>query len=239
MTHDLTPPAGHRAATASCVSAPRLDNLAPCCAGVAALLGRGRGPTAPTPRPGARALRPRGGRQRRPTAAPQSTLLPARARADRARRAAATARTSCGRWPASSCASADMAHATHPNYADRHEPQHQIAVNGGPVLKVNATCATPPTPAAPPRSRRPASRPACRCSASSTAPTCPAARPSARSPRPASASPPSTSVRPARDALRRELCGRRPRDYTAALAAFLARHAEGAVNATHTRRSSR
>lgn len=35
-------------------------------------------------------------------------------------------------------ASGDMAHATHPNYPERHEPQHLIAVNGGPVLKVNA-----------------------------------------------------------------------------------------------------
>ena len=34
-------------------------------------------------------------------------------------------------------ASGDMAHATHPNYADRHEPQHQIAIDGGPVLKIN------------------------------------------------------------------------------------------------------
>ncbi|WP_411285043.1 M18 family aminopeptidase [Lapillicoccus sp.] len=35
-------------------------------------------------------------------------------------------------------ASGDMAHATHPNYADRHESQHQVALNAGPVLKVNA-----------------------------------------------------------------------------------------------------
>ena len=34
-------------------------------------------------------------------------------------------------------ASGDMGHATHPNYADRHEPLHHIAVNAGPVLKVN------------------------------------------------------------------------------------------------------
>lgn len=34
--------------------------------------------------------------------------------------------------------SADMTHATHPNYADRHEPNHQIALGGGPVVKVSA-----------------------------------------------------------------------------------------------------
>ncbi|NLG45033.1 M18 family aminopeptidase [Gordonia sp. (in: high G+C Gram-positive bacteria)] len=38
---------------------------------------------------------------------------------------------------ASVCVSGDMAHATHPNYPDRHEPSHRIVVNGGPVLKVN------------------------------------------------------------------------------------------------------
>lgn len=37
----------------------------------------------------------------------------------------------------SACASGDMAHATHPNYPERHEPSHPIAINGGPVLKVN------------------------------------------------------------------------------------------------------
>ncbi len=39
---------------------------------------------------------------------------------------------------ASLCCSADMAHGTHPNYPDRHEPGHLITLNGGPVLKVNS-----------------------------------------------------------------------------------------------------
>jgi aspartyl aminopeptidase len=37
----------------------------------------------------------------------------------------------------SACVSADMAHATHPNYAERHDPAHPIELNGGPVVKVN------------------------------------------------------------------------------------------------------
>src|SRR5690606_3015147 len=33
--------------------------------------------------------------------------------------------------------SADMAHATHPNYAERHEPGHWIGLGEGPVVKTN------------------------------------------------------------------------------------------------------
>jgi len=35
--------------------------------------------------------------------------------------------------------SADNAHATHPNYADKHDAQHLIHINQGPVIKYNAS----------------------------------------------------------------------------------------------------
>lgn len=43
-------------------------------------------------------------------------------------------RSLAGSW----CASVDGAHATHPNYPERHEPQHQVHLDGGPVVKRNA-----------------------------------------------------------------------------------------------------
>lgn len=36
------------------------------------------------------------------------------------------------------CASVDMAHATHPNHPERHDPAHHVRVNAGPGVKINA-----------------------------------------------------------------------------------------------------
>lgn len=38
---------------------------------------------------------------------------------------------------ASVCVSSDMAHAIHPNYREKYEPDHWVALNGGPAIKLN------------------------------------------------------------------------------------------------------
>jgi aspartyl aminopeptidase len=38
----------------------------------------------------------------------------------------------------SSCVSADNAHAVHPSYRERHDPEHQPIVNEGPAIKLNS-----------------------------------------------------------------------------------------------------
>jgi aspartyl aminopeptidase len=38
----------------------------------------------------------------------------------------------------STCVSADNAHAVHPNYRERHDPDHQPIVNEGPAIKLNS-----------------------------------------------------------------------------------------------------
>jgi aspartyl aminopeptidase len=139
MAHDLTP-SSLAGADDELISAPRLDNLCSSWAGLDALL----------------AVTGRGGADGADGAAiPVLVLFDHEEIGSTSERGAASSllptlleRISSGlggtredlfRARAGSvCASADMAHATHPNYADRHEPGHHIALNGGPVLKVNS-----------------------------------------------------------------------------------------------------
>lgn len=134
MTHDLTP-SRRISRERSLIAAPRLDNLATSYAGVRALIAAvDQRPAAPATQVLALfdheevgSMSERGAfSSLLPTVLERIVALAGGDRDDFLRALAGTV-----------IASGDMAHATHPNYADRHEPQHQIAVNGGPVLKVN------------------------------------------------------------------------------------------------------
>ncbi|CDO07321.1 M18 family aminopeptidase [Mycolicibacterium cosmeticum] len=129
MTHDLAPSA-ITGAGREFVSAPRLDNQVTCHAGLEALLA-----AEPESHIPVLALFDHEEVGSQSDHGAQSELLltvlerivlaSGQDRQDFLRRCAE-----------SMIASGDMAHATHPNYPDRHEPGHLIAVNAGPVLKV-------------------------------------------------------------------------------------------------------
>ncbi len=137
MTHDLTPsrPLGR---DGEFLAAPRLDNQATCHAGTSALISIAGGTADRTPGPiPVLALFDHeevgSGSER----GAQSSLLTATL--ERVVAAAGGDRTDYLRAMASTVVgSADMAHATHPNYPERHDPQHPVQLNGGPVLKINA-----------------------------------------------------------------------------------------------------
>jgi aspartyl aminopeptidase len=132
MTHDLNP-STLIGLDRDMVSAPRLDNQATCYAGLEAFLA--------TSESGARGHLPvlalfdheevgstsdHGAQSELLlTVLERITLAAGGGREDFLRR-----------LPNSMVASGDMAHATHPNYPERHEPGHLIEVNAGPVLKV-------------------------------------------------------------------------------------------------------
>lgn len=131
MTHDLTP-AAVIGADGDLLSAPRLDNQASCYAGLEALLAVERaGAYLPV-----LVLFDHEEVGSSSDHGAQSDLLGTVL--ERIVLAAGGSREDyLRRRPASLLASADMAHATHPNYPERHEPGHPIAVNAGPVLKVH------------------------------------------------------------------------------------------------------
>lgn len=146
MTHDLTP-ARRVGLAGDLIAAGRLDNLASCHAAICAL--------APQP-PG----EPSAGAAPEVAGAPAGLPIPVVALFDHEEVGSTTDRGAASPmllsvlerlvtarggtredlWRALAdtvVVSADMAHAIHPNYPDRHDPNHQPKVNGGPVLKVN------------------------------------------------------------------------------------------------------
>jgi aspartyl aminopeptidase len=135
MTYDVVP-ASRIGIAEEFISAARLDNLASCHAGLCALT------QAAGPHPATRMAvfydhEEVGSRSAHGAAGPflSDTL---------SRIAAAT-----GAGPQdlaraldrSFLVSADMAHAVHPNYSDRHEPGHKPVVGKGPVIKTNVNLA--------------------------------------------------------------------------------------------------
>jgi aspartyl aminopeptidase len=129
MTHDLTP-SRLVGAGSELLSAPRLDNQATCYAGLEGFLAAE--PSGYTP---VLALFDHEEVGSQSDHGAQSDLLVTVL--ERITLAAGGGREEfLRRLPGSMVASGDMAHATHPNYPDRHEPGHLIEVNAGPVLKV-------------------------------------------------------------------------------------------------------
>ncbi|MFF0492986.1 M18 family aminopeptidase [Nocardia sp. NPDC004068] len=132
MTHDLSP-SRLVGRDLDLVSAPRLDNQGTCYAGLQAFLAAAESAGAVTPVLAMFDHEEVGSQSERGA---QSDLLPAVL--ERIVLARGGGRSEyLAALAGSVCASGDMAHATHPNYPERHEPLHRIRVNGGPVLKVN------------------------------------------------------------------------------------------------------
>jgi aspartyl aminopeptidase len=131
MTHDAQPSA-LIGVEAELVSAPRLDNQVTCFAGTRALLAA---PPTPNVRPVVAlfdheevgSTSERGAQSDLLATVLERIVMAAGGTRDDYHRAIA----------ASVCASGDMAHATHPNHVERHEPLHHIAIGGGPVLKLH------------------------------------------------------------------------------------------------------
>lgn len=132
MTHDLAP-STLVGRDNDLVSAPRLDNQGTCYAGLQAFLAAVDEPGAATPVLVMFDHEEVGSQSDRGA---QSDLLPAVLERIVLARGGGRA-DYLAALAGSVVASGDMAHATHPNYPDRHEPAHRIEVGGGPVLKVN------------------------------------------------------------------------------------------------------
>lgn len=131
MLHDLHPPtvAGH---DVSLVASPRIDNLLSCWAAVTAL--SSTTPSASLPMVCLYDHEEVGSQSATGAASSLATDVITRIAAANDLDAQDMARLRAS----SMAVSADGAHATHPNYPERHDPGHSITINGGIVVKHNA-----------------------------------------------------------------------------------------------------
>jgi aspartyl aminopeptidase len=140
MAYDCQP-ASRSGADGEFIHAARLDNLASSHAGLSALIAAGAGQASAVTRMvvlydheevGSRSAEGAGG-----TFLADTLLRVAQACTDQVGAGGSDqdlARAISRSW----LISADMAHAVHPNYADRHEPSHRPRIGAGPVIKTNS-----------------------------------------------------------------------------------------------------
>jgi aspartyl aminopeptidase len=134
MTHDVVPPT-YLGRDAELITASRLDNLLSVHASVAALLAAVEAGIADGPIPVIAAMDHEENGSMATTGAMGPFLATVLERLIEARGGVVDARARA--YAGSVLASADLAHAVHPNYPDKHDPGHRAKANGGPVLKVN------------------------------------------------------------------------------------------------------
>ncbi|GAB3271098.1 M18 family aminopeptidase [Kineosporia babensis] len=129
IVHDLTPPA-RLGADQELFASPRLDNLSSVHAGLTALIAAAQTQTETVPVFVGFDHEEIGSNSATGAAGPLLEMVLTRLAGGMEERYRSFA--------ASRCLSADVTHAAHPNYLDRHDPDHLALINAGPVLKVNA-----------------------------------------------------------------------------------------------------
>ena len=135
MVHDLTPPA-RLGLHEELLTAPRIDNQLSCWAAIDALIASTMTSAPPPVVPVVCLFDHEEVGSTSSTGADGTLLSDVLERIDLV--ASGGRERLLQRLARSHAASADGAHATHPNYPERHDPAHWVAIDGGPVIKVNA-----------------------------------------------------------------------------------------------------
>jgi aspartyl aminopeptidase len=134
MLHDVAPP-NYLGRDSELITASRLDNLMSVHASVAAMLAAVEEGIEDGPIPVLAAMDHEETGSVSTTGAAGPFLETVLERMIEARGGGREARARA--YAGSVMASADMSHAVHPNYPERHDPGHRPQANGGPALKIN------------------------------------------------------------------------------------------------------